>query len=241
MPEAKLAREAELCYATLALATDYDVWHEEHDAVTRRGGGRQPHEERGDGPRRAGPRAAAGRRPLRRGLPERPRLGRHHQSGGASRRGPASASPSCWTATSRRRGRGRRVADRRGSRGPGRRRGASDRRGRHRQRARGRAEPREGRVPRRARSGQGDDAPDRRASRAQGLRRDGAGDRDLGRLRGQHHGRRGLVRRPARTTWARSRDDELGDVFAHDLRSTGVGYDTPRRDQRSAPPGGASS
>jgi 5'-methylthioadenosine phosphorylase len=34
MPEAKLAREAELCYATLALATDYDVWHETHDAVT---------------------------------------------------------------------------------------------------------------------------------------------------------------------------------------------------------------
>jgi 5'-methylthioadenosine phosphorylase len=34
MPEAKLAREAELCYATLALVTDYDVWHEHHDAVT---------------------------------------------------------------------------------------------------------------------------------------------------------------------------------------------------------------
>src|SRR5205823_4699257 len=34
MPEAKLAREAELCYATLALATDYDVWHDAHDAVT---------------------------------------------------------------------------------------------------------------------------------------------------------------------------------------------------------------
>ncbi len=34
MPEAKLAREAELCYATMALATDYDVWHEEHDAVS---------------------------------------------------------------------------------------------------------------------------------------------------------------------------------------------------------------
>ena len=34
MPEAKLAREAELCYATLALVTDYDVWHESHDAVT---------------------------------------------------------------------------------------------------------------------------------------------------------------------------------------------------------------
>ncbi|HEX4994881.1 MAG TPA: S-methyl-5'-thioadenosine phosphorylase [Methylomirabilota bacterium] len=34
MPEVKLAREAELCYATLALATDYDVWHESHAAVT---------------------------------------------------------------------------------------------------------------------------------------------------------------------------------------------------------------
>jgi 5'-methylthioadenosine phosphorylase len=34
MPEAKLAREAELCYATLALATDYDSWHPGHDAVT---------------------------------------------------------------------------------------------------------------------------------------------------------------------------------------------------------------
>jgi 5'-methylthioadenosine phosphorylase len=34
MPEAKLAREAELCYATLALVTDYDVWHESHEAVS---------------------------------------------------------------------------------------------------------------------------------------------------------------------------------------------------------------
>lgn len=34
MPEAKLAREAELCYATLALVTDYDVWHEAHAAVS---------------------------------------------------------------------------------------------------------------------------------------------------------------------------------------------------------------
>lgn len=34
MPEAKLAREAELCYATLALATDYDCWHETEDDVT---------------------------------------------------------------------------------------------------------------------------------------------------------------------------------------------------------------
>lgn len=34
MPEAKLAREAELPFATLALATDYDCWHGEHDDVT---------------------------------------------------------------------------------------------------------------------------------------------------------------------------------------------------------------
>lgn len=34
LPEAKLAREAELCYATLALVTDYDCWHPDHDSVT---------------------------------------------------------------------------------------------------------------------------------------------------------------------------------------------------------------
>jgi 5'-methylthioadenosine phosphorylase len=34
LPEAKLAREAEICYAILALATDYDVWHESEEAVT---------------------------------------------------------------------------------------------------------------------------------------------------------------------------------------------------------------
>jgi 5'-methylthioadenosine phosphorylase len=34
MPEAKLAREAELCYATVAMVTDYDCWHPEHDSVT---------------------------------------------------------------------------------------------------------------------------------------------------------------------------------------------------------------
>lgn len=33
LPEAKLAREAELCYATLAAVTDYDAWHSEHEAV----------------------------------------------------------------------------------------------------------------------------------------------------------------------------------------------------------------
>jgi len=33
MPEAKLAREAELCYATVAMVTDYDCWHPDHDSV----------------------------------------------------------------------------------------------------------------------------------------------------------------------------------------------------------------
>ncbi|MCA0432699.1 MAG: S-methyl-5'-thioadenosine phosphorylase [Proteobacteria bacterium] len=33
MPEAKLAREAELCYATVAMVTDFDAWHPTHDAV----------------------------------------------------------------------------------------------------------------------------------------------------------------------------------------------------------------
>jgi 5'-methylthioadenosine phosphorylase len=34
MPEAKLAREAELCYASVGMVTDFDCWHPGHDAVT---------------------------------------------------------------------------------------------------------------------------------------------------------------------------------------------------------------
>jgi 5'-methylthioadenosine phosphorylase len=34
MPEAKLAREAELCYATVAMVTDWDCWHASHGSVT---------------------------------------------------------------------------------------------------------------------------------------------------------------------------------------------------------------
>ena len=34
LQEAKLAREAEICYATVAMVTDYDCWHPHHDAVT---------------------------------------------------------------------------------------------------------------------------------------------------------------------------------------------------------------
>jgi 5'-methylthioadenosine phosphorylase len=34
MPEAKLAREAEMCYASVAMVTDYDCWHPHHDNVS---------------------------------------------------------------------------------------------------------------------------------------------------------------------------------------------------------------
>ena len=34
LQEAKLAREAEICYATLAMVTDYDCWHPDHESVT---------------------------------------------------------------------------------------------------------------------------------------------------------------------------------------------------------------
>ena len=33
MPEAKLAREAEICYASIAMVTDFDCWHPDHDNV----------------------------------------------------------------------------------------------------------------------------------------------------------------------------------------------------------------
>ena len=34
MPEAKLAREAEICYSTVAMVTDFDCWHPNHDTVS---------------------------------------------------------------------------------------------------------------------------------------------------------------------------------------------------------------
>jgi 5'-methylthioadenosine phosphorylase len=67
MPEAKLAREAEICYATLALSTDYDCWHESEEdvsvehvlAVVRQNVARAREVLRGLVPRIAGPRACA--------------------------------------------------------------------------------------------------------------------------------------------------------------------------------------
>ena len=49
LQEAKLAREAEICYATLALVTDYDCWHPDHDSVTVDMIIAQPDAEREDG------------------------------------------------------------------------------------------------------------------------------------------------------------------------------------------------
>ncbi len=86
MPEAKLAREAEICYATVAMVTDYDCWHDEHAARRRRGRHPRHDGEHGEG---AAARPAPGQ-----GLPARAsqvsdRLGHgargrdHHGAGGA--------------------------------------------------------------------------------------------------------------------------------------------------------------
>ena len=50
LQEAKLAREAEICYATMALVTDYDCWHPDHDSVTVDLIMSNLHAERRDGP-----------------------------------------------------------------------------------------------------------------------------------------------------------------------------------------------
>ena len=49
LQEAKLAREAEICYTTIALVTDYDCWHPDHDQVTVEMIIAQPDAEREDG------------------------------------------------------------------------------------------------------------------------------------------------------------------------------------------------
>ena len=49
LQEAKLAREAEICYVTIALVTDYDCWHPDHDSVTVEHDHPEPDRERRDG------------------------------------------------------------------------------------------------------------------------------------------------------------------------------------------------
>ena len=81
LPEAKLAREAEICYATLACVTDYDCWHEATESGDGGHGGGQPDEERVHLQGRAAPGAAQGARgahlPLRHG----PQGCHHHLQG----------------------------------------------------------------------------------------------------------------------------------------------------------------
>ena len=98
LQEAKLAREAEICYATIALVTDYDCWHPDHDSVTVEMIIAQPDAEREDGAadhrRRRDP--AAGRADVR--VRDRARDRHHHaarrdsgcDAGRSSRRSSAS-------------------------------------------------------------------------------------------------------------------------------------------------------
>ena len=103
MPEAKLAREAELCYATLALATDYDVWHEEHEAVTVEAVVANLLKNVATANVVLGPRDAARGQALRRRLRRRAGHARSSPIPRPSRRAPASGSASSSIATSRRR------------------------------------------------------------------------------------------------------------------------------------------
>ena len=63
--------------------------------------------------------------------------------------------------------------------------------------------------------------------RASSVRADGPGGRDVRRLLRQHHGRRWPRSAAARPTSARCRDDQLGEVFGHDIRAAGVSSETP--------------
>jgi len=86
MPEAKLAREAEMCYATVAMVTDYDCWHPDHDAVTVEQVVKVLLENRRPRPRPGqGDRAPCRQtcRCLRQGLPQRVGTRHHHPPGKA--------------------------------------------------------------------------------------------------------------------------------------------------------------
>ena len=92
LQEARLAREAEICYATLAMVTDYDCWHPDHESVTA--------DQIIAEPRDATPPVGQGR------------AARRRCSGCRGSRGPASARPRCATPWSppARAGAGRRQA-----------------------------------------------------------------------------------------------------------------------------------
>ena len=96
LQEAKLAREAEICYTTIALVTDYDCWHPDHDSVTVDmiiANLDAEREDRAAGDRRRG-RAAAVRAHLR--VRDRPEARDHHAAG----RDPAPRPGSGWRRSS---------------------------------------------------------------------------------------------------------------------------------------------
>ena len=95
LQEAKLAREAEICYTTIALVTDYDCWHPDHDSGDGRHDRRQPDEERADraaGDRRRGREAAV--RPRVR-MCDGAQIRDHHEARGRARRHQARAGADC--------------------------------------------------------------------------------------------------------------------------------------------------
>ena len=86
MPEAKLAREAELCYATVAMVTDFDCWHPDHDAVTVAGHHQGADRQRREGQAPGGaarPRFPARARAVSDRLRPRARQRADHRAGGA--------------------------------------------------------------------------------------------------------------------------------------------------------------
>ena len=101
------------------------------------------------------------------------------------------------------------------------------RRRRHRQRARRRAEPREPTTFLDEHGlDRGRDGAHRRRAGRDALRGDGPGDGDLRRLGREHHGRASRRSAGAPRSSVGSRDDQLGAVFAHDIRAAGVAAST---------------
>ena len=80
LQEAKLAREAEICYSTLAMVTDYDCWHPDHDAVTAEQIMGVLGRERGDGPQGPARRRPPAAHPPRVRVRHRPQVRAHHRA-----------------------------------------------------------------------------------------------------------------------------------------------------------------
>ena len=95
LPEAKLAREAEICYATMAWVTDYDCWHPEHDAVTVEMVVENSDRQRGQQPHHSAPHHAdaGGAWPVR--MPDGPGQRHHHRPKPDTRRSAAEAVSHC--------------------------------------------------------------------------------------------------------------------------------------------------